>query len=52
MDTPSTSTLRISLSFCFFISGVLFFLLLIDSHYKSITNEILQTAKAAMVSKP
>lgn len=35
---------RVGLSICFAISGILFFILLLDSHYKSISKEVIQNA--------
>lgn len=35
---------RIGLSICFGISGIIFFMLLLDNHYKCIKKEILKSA--------
>lgn len=35
---------RIGLSVCYFISGILFFVLLLDSHYKMIKTDIINNA--------
>lgn len=35
---------RIGLSICFAISGILFFVLLLDSHYKTVSKEVIQNA--------
>ena len=35
---------RIGLSLCYFISGVLFFSLLLDSHYKMVKSDVINNA--------
>ena len=35
---------RVGLSICFAISGILFFVLLLDSHYKTISKEVINNA--------
>ena len=43
-NTPETIGPRVGLSICFALSGLLFFMLLLDSHYKAIKQEIYTAA--------
>jgi hypothetical protein len=39
---------RVGISLCFAISGLIFFILLLDSHYKCIKTTMINTVEAAM----
>lgn len=43
-NTPETLGPRVGLSICFALSGFIFFILILDSHYKSIATEVINNA--------